>query len=127
MVVARHGRIVGADIFCNAAVFREHRDRLLDSYALDCYVRGEESGRPHRRRPDVDDAERFLRQTLRAQYSWHDTPGQGRMLSVHAPGLSGSALVLHGAALHAALFPRDAVIIRPMPTPQPRRIPRLEP
>jgi len=111
MVVARHGRIVGADLFCNADVFRKHRDRLLDSYALDCYVEGrapkppeDDFARSNHLLPGPDEAERFLRLTLRAGYSWRDTPGEGRLLRVRGRDLTGSALVRDDAVIHAALY-----------------------
>ncbi len=117
MVVARRGRIVGADIFCNADVFRKHRDRLLDSYAFDCYVEGRALKLPQddapgigRLVPDPGDAERFLRLALRAGYSWRDTPGEGRLLEVRSRDLTGSALVRGGAVIHAALY---APVVRP--------------
>ncbi len=127
MVVARGGRIVGADIFCNAPLFRKHRSRLLESYALDCIAF--RRGRPELRwrwpsPPDVGAAERFLRRTLRASYWWRATPGLGRLLALSSPGLSGSALVRRDNVLHACLFSEDeAVILRPSPLP-PWRAPR---
>lgn len=123
MVVARHGRIVGAEIFCNPAVFRKHRDRLLESYAVDCFAAQKRPNmeEPTRRRPRVDrkDAERFLRRTLRAEYEWRGTPGVGRLLAVHGTGINGLSLVYRKALVHAGLFAQDAVIIQPMPMRRP--------
>jgi hypothetical protein len=126
MVVARNGRIVGADIFCNARVFREHRDRLLDSYALDCYIAQREHDRPGRAQmrypePGRSDAERFLRQALRADYRWESTPGEGRMLRLRGAGLRGSALTKADAVLHAALYGQEPVIVEPPPRVRPLR------
>ncbi len=128
MVVARNGRIVGADIFCNAEVFRKHRERLLDSYALDCYVEVREFDRPDRERwrppypvPGAWEAERFLRQALQAGYSWRDTPGEGRLLQVQGTELRGSALVRGDAVVHAALYARGGIIIEPLPPVRPLR------
>jgi len=128
MVVARHGRIVGADIFCNATVFRKHRERLLDSYAIDCYVEGRDFdglGRDRRRwpspMPGLAEAERFLRQALRAGYSWRDTPGEGRLLQVRGEDLRGTALVRGDAVIHAALYAGEPVVIEPLPPIRPLR------
>ncbi len=123
MIVARYGRIVGADIFCNHAVFRKHRDRLLESYAVDCYAWRSESGRRRHVAPDREAAQRFLRRMLRAEYQWRGTPGIGRLLAVQGAGIDGQALVHRDVALHAGLFARDAIIIQPVPMP---RVPRIQ-
>ncbi|MHC4591475.1 MAG: ARPP-1 family domain-containing protein [Planctomycetota bacterium] len=124
MVVARHGRIVGADIFCNETTFRKHRDRILESYAVDCYaVRSGRRG-PHRKvaPPDRRAAKRFLHRTLKAHYERHATPGAGQLLAVGGAGIKGKALTFQGALLHAAIFaPHDVVI-----TPEPMVRPQLE-
>jgi hypothetical protein len=123
MVVARWGEIVGADIFANAGLFRKHRDRLLESYALDCiaYRRGASKIAP----PHVGrgEAERFLRRVLRARAGWHSTPGRGRLLRVRGAGIRGSALVVGDEVVHAALFPGGQVIIMPPRRPMPLPIP----
>ena len=125
MVVARHGRIIAADIFCNAEVFQKHRDRILRSYAVDCYAMSKhapEEG-PHRPAvmPGPRDAERFLERALGAHYDWRGTPGEGELLNVSGAGLSGMGLVYRGALLHASLFAQDEVIILPRPAPGPWR------
>jgi hypothetical protein len=121
VVVARHGRIVGADLFCNPAVFRKHRDRILDSYAVDCLaarrrMEEDEGGlavaAPHRR-----EAERFLRRALGASYRSRPTPGLGRLLTLRGPGIRGAGLTYRGALVHAAFF-GEALAIEP-PTPRP--------
>jgi hypothetical protein len=121
MVVARYGRIVGADVFCNAEVFRKHRDRLLESYALDCYAGREEEGAAGLRHippePGRLEAERFLNRVQRAEQVWAPTAGAGRLLKVHGAGVNGMALVHDEAVLHAGLFAED--IVRPLPPPPP--------
>ncbi len=147
MVVARYGRIVGADIFCNARLFRKHRDRLLDSYAVDCIAysahpgeallsrdtsavreRGPDFKMPPFVVPGREQAERFLRRALRGRFTWRATPGAGRLLVVSGAGLSGTGLVHKGNVLHAGLFARIAVpIVRPTPPvapPRPIPLPR---
>jgi hypothetical protein len=130
MVVARHGRVVGAEIFCNPAVFRKHRDRLLESYAVDCYAaRRMEHGEAVRHpAPDREDAERFLRRAFRAEYEWRGTPGLGRLLAARGAGIDGLSLIYRETALHAALFAREELVIRPSPVPMPPGIlPRAQP
>jgi len=126
MVVARYGRVVGADIFCNADVFLKHRERILDSYSVDCYAQGRRRGREHERLPVPGrwEAERFLERTLGAHYGWRESPGAGRLLSVNGPGISGSALIHEGALVHASIFARDEVIILPAPVRPGRPVPR---
>lgn len=115
MVVARFGRIVGADLFCNPAVFRKHRDRLLDSYAIDCWS--------VRRRMELDeeeliappavsqrDAERFLRRALGAGVRPMPTPGWGQLADVGGNRIGGTALSHEGVLLHSALFERADIV-----------------
>jgi len=134
MVVARYGTIVGADLFANAALFRKHRERLLDSYAVDCVTwrRGRPDGFRAPPRPTRHGAEQFLRRVLRGEYSWRDSPGRGRLLSVTATRLDGKALVHRRNVLHAVLFAETAIIIRrpvphPRPVPPPRPVPLPRP
>ncbi|MCD6416788.1 MAG: hypothetical protein J7M08_08860 [Planctomycetes bacterium] len=122
MVVARGRRVVGADIFCNPEVFRKHRRRLLESYALDCIAGPAEL----KERPPGgvrDDAERFLRSALQAKFTWRATPGQGRLLDAWTKVSRGTALVKDGAVVHLCL-------VRPSPMPEPlgriQRPPRME-
>ena len=126
MVVARWGRIVGADVFCNADVFLKHRDRLLESYALDCYA----WRRSHARildgpvvGPDPGEAERFLRRVLRAGYEEVSTPGAGRGVIVRGRDVHGTGLVRGAVLLHAALFPREGPVIQPAEPPIRRPLP----
>jgi len=135
MVVARWGRIVGADLFCNSDVFLEHRDRLLESYAMDCSL----WRRRHARildgpivGSDPGEAQRFLRRALRARCEEIGTPGAGRVVDVSGPGIHGTGLVRKGMLLHAALFPRDEPIPLPAgppvrrPLPEERRRPPMD-
>ncbi|NLW51519.1 MAG: hypothetical protein GXY85_11865 [Candidatus Brocadiaceae bacterium] len=115
MVVARWGRIVGADVFCNPDVFEKHRDRLLESYAVDSQVwkRRHPEALHGAIGPHPDEAERFLRRVLRASYRESDAAGGGRTATVAGPGVRGTGLVFCGALLHAALFPEDTPVVRP--------------
>jgi hypothetical protein len=129
MVVARWGRIVGADVFCNARMFRKHRDRLLESYALDCIACETMHLRRVPPRLGHGEAERFLRRALRADYRWRRSPGLGRLLSLSGARIDGSALVHRGEVLHSCLLAEGEFtvpIVRPMPEPSPRRPRRME-
>lgn len=107
MVVARGERIIGADVFCSPAVFAKHRRRLLESYAMDCLIEtGDRTGLDVRR-PSPASAERFLRSVLCAEFSWRETPGDGRLLEAAARHACGTALVRDHAVLHAALMARS--------------------
>ena len=126
LVVAHYGRIVGADVFANPAVFQKHRDRLLGSYALDCCVRRVQPPRLDKEMIalslDPRHAERFLRRVLHADHAWLPTPGAGRLLRVTSPSLNGMALVRRDTVVvHAGLFPQD--LIRPLPQPRPIPLP----
>jgi len=124
MVVARYGKIVGADLFCNSTVFAKHRDRLLESYALDCHVHTLRRGR--RRHPvHAEDPHAFLARLNRAQFTWHKTPGVGQLLR-YTGATAGHAVLRDAAVLHAGIFPPVRPIVRPphppipIPMPHPR-------
>jgi len=123
VVVVSHWRIIGADLFCNPRTFRKHRDRLIGSYGLDCYVtrRGFQSPTERQIIAPVPvgrrEIESFLRRVLRAEHTWTPTSGAGRLLRVRGPDLNGMALVRNDAVVHAGLFPQH--LIRPLPEPGP--------
>lgn len=129
MVVARWGRIVGADIFCNPAVFREHRDHVLESYAMDCYAWNKSGMIEHDVAPPAtarSEAQMFLDRVFSAQYEWRATPGDGRMLAVTAAEISGAALIHRDAVLHVSLFAPQQIVPAEYPAygdPRPRGAP----
>jgi len=108
VVVARAGRIVGADIFANAAPFRKLRQKVLDSYALDCLAGAVRKGPPSSR----NEALRFLHRVYGCRLRYVNTPGTGQLARVTGP-VEGSVILRRGAAVHVSLFP--APIIRPLP------------
>jgi len=112
---------VGADLFANAVLFAKHRDRLLESYALDCISHG--AARERVALPGRGAAGDFLRLALRATYDWRGSPGLGRLLTVGGAHLSGSALVYRQSVLHAYLVRQEVVIIRPPHPPHPIPLP----
>jgi len=123
IVVARWGRIVGADIFCNPAVFRKYRDHVIESYAMDCYAwskGGKVDVSPPT--PSPSEAQAFLDRVFSARSEWRDTPGDGRLLSVTGAEISGAALIHRDAVLHASLFsPQRIVPVEYRPDGDPRR------
>jgi hypothetical protein len=130
VVVARHGVIVGADVFCNARVFWKHRERILDSYAVDCYSILRQSERGGRERfvprplPACREAERFLQRVYGARFSDLETPGTGRLVEVRGENVRGLALSRGEALLHAGLFAVPQFVPLPL-GPQPHRPPGL--
>ena len=108
ILVARHGAIVGADLFVNATLCRKLRQKVLDSYSLDCI------GGPkvQFRRPSQGQALNFLHRVYRARLSYTPTPGAGRLARLTG-AIGGSALIRDGAVIHVSLFP--VPIARPMP------------
>ncbi|KPK65258.1 MAG: hypothetical protein AMK73_03505 [Planctomycetes bacterium SM23_32] len=120
MVVAQHGRIVGADIFCNPVVFRKHRRRLLESYVVD-WVAVRHAPRARERvvppRLSLREAERFLGRAVRAHHARQETPGLGWRIVVEGADVSGGGLVHRGVLLHAALFAGEGATV-PMGLPR---------
>lgn len=121
MVVARHGQVLGADIFCNPGVFRKHRRRLLESYAVDCIAAREhvDPRVPRQRIPSPREAERFLGRILRSRFTRRPSPGAGRLLDFSGPALHGTALLRKDVVLHACVLERGPVLITPTPVPMP--------
>lgn len=127
MVVSLYGRIVGADVFCNETVFRKHRDRLLASYVIDCVVRRDAGKAPEEDSEPATtaDAERFLRESMRAEVRREKGHGNGVTLRVIGDRIRGGGLLRGKRLLHVTLCPLRPVLIRP-PQPVPLPGPRSE-
>jgi hypothetical protein len=115
LVATRGPSILGADIFCNEALFHKLRRKLIQSYALTrmdeptvAVVLG---------RREVED---FLRRAYRADYSEWEAPDVGRRLRVRGGGLVGAGISFEGSLVHAVLFPEREVEPLPEPEPMPR-------
>ena len=116
LVAARNGRIVGADLFTDSALFWKLRQKIIDSYALDAVCNGP-TGKFHM---DAAEARRFLERTFRAEFWNEATPGSGTSGRLSSAGVTGRALLYRSAIVHAALFPSaPQPIIRPQPHPLP--------
>jgi len=115
MIVFRWGRPVGADLFCNAGLFRKQWPKLLDSYAIDCIgVTRKALPRPQDRRQ----AESFLHRVYSARIDYRSSPGAGRQVRLYARSLTGQGLVHNSGVVHVAIFDRT---LMPMPHPEPLR------
>ena len=114
LVVAAHGRIVGADLFADPALFARLSGKLLRSYALDEAL--EESDRQFG--VSRESARDFLDRALSARFTDRSTPGAGRLWDITG-AIDGTALAWDGRAVHVNLFAERAYIA-PSPQPQPR-------
>ena len=115
LVATRGGSILGADIFCNEALFHKLRRKLIQSYAL---TRSEAPGEPVvLGRREVED---FLRRCYWTHYSDWEAPDVGRRLRVRGGGLVGAGLSYESSLVHAVLFPEREVEPMPAPGPMPR-------
>jgi hypothetical protein len=124
MVVASHDRIVGAEVFCNEALFAKLRGKLIESYALDiiCKPMAIERDLEIRRRTYTfarDDAMRYLQAVYRSRMSYGTTPGAGQAIWISGQA-SGRALSFRGNAVHLCLYQPQPV---PLPVPLPRPMP----
>ncbi|MEW6355871.1 MAG: DUF6569 family protein [Planctomycetota bacterium] len=109
VVVARNGEFVGADLFGNSSLFYKHREKVLDSYAIDVLSCVRHIPVP----PDRTAAEQFLRRVLAAPYHTEGTPGAGTIGRCVGNGIDAKGLIFSDRVVHVSLFP--AVTIMPMP------------
>jgi hypothetical protein len=115
LVATRGGSILGADIFCNEALFHKLRRKLIQSYAL---TRADESSAAVvMGRGEVED---FLRRSYWTNYSDWEAPDVGRRMRVRGGGLVGAGLSHEGSLVHAVLFSEREVEPMPAPEPMPR-------
>ena len=101
LVAAYDGRIIGADVFANQAVFEKLRHRIIESYALEVF---DKSFEPRRSGPSPPDAMRYLQRLHRAEF-WHQgSPGVGYEMRFSGNGTRGSGLVFQDNTIHVAVF-----------------------
>jgi hypothetical protein len=110
VVVARGGRIVCADVFYRPDLFRHLWPRLLQSYAADAIGHDFADSRL-----SVRDAEQFLGRLYHAKRTPEHTPGEGRVVRLHAHGITGSALVYRQSVVHLEAFPGIELLPQPEP------------
>jgi hypothetical protein len=124
MALVIGGRVVGAELFGDAGLFADLRDKLLRSYATDAIEYKVEA----RIRPPADSVERFLRRAETARLVSKETVGVGRHFGIQGGGLYGAVLTWHeqdGAhgVVHASLFDEQPVVA-PIPVkPHPPIVP----
>ena len=103
IVVAIRGRIVGADVFGSERLFTKLRDKLIESYALDCIGKPLPRRRKRRILPDRHAALRYLRATYRARQVYSATPGAGSAITLSGAA-TGRALAFNANAVHLCLY-----------------------
>ncbi len=103
MVIAVDGRMVWADLFPNAALFRRYRDKLLQSYVVESYRAAASSIRP-----STEEAADFLRNLAGRQniqmepgiYRLSRTESAGTVtFELEALGPNANSLLLHFARM----------------------------
>jgi hypothetical protein len=112
-VAAQGGRIVAADVFGSSRLFSKLRDKLIDSYAIDCVKRYGDREYGLRQ----EDARDFMARVYDSRFERYSSPGAGEKLGFRGSGVGGAALVHRGAAVHLHVTPGFA--IQPVPVPQP--------
>ena len=83
MVVAVNGRVVWADVFPSAALFRRYRAKLLQSYVVESY---RAATSPADKPASVEEARAFLRQ-MGGRQNIEVEPGLYRLMRSEAEGL----------------------------------------
>lgn len=105
VVVAVGGRILCADVFGDADLFKQLWMKLLKSYVLEAQSLGDGG------RADVEDARDFLAECGGSSLHFEETPGEGRLLKLDSSEVSGGGLILGENLIHAGLFPRSEPVI----------------
>ncbi len=100
MAVCINGKVTVCEVFDKKSTLKRMLPRLIRSAAMDAlscqdevYVEAEES-----------DVERFLKRTLKANVTEHDSPGLGEDVRIKGRGIEGAGLVHKGKVLHLELF-----------------------
>jgi len=113
VVVAVHGRIIGAEIFCNEDLFDDLWPKILRSYSLDAINPIPMIEKRHRV-PDMrvtrDQIQRFLNTVYTARYNEESGIDAGHLLNL-ARTISGKALIFRKAVIHLNLASSDFIIL----------------
>jgi hypothetical protein len=100
IVVACGDRIVGFELYGSPALLEEHRDLLLNSYAmLNAELGGWTECRVNR-----DDVCRFLTEASGIGYRQQPSPGIGTAYAMAAGPYAGAALMGYGSLVHVGLY-----------------------
>jgi hypothetical protein len=100
LLVFLKGLPAGLDLVSREGAYGRLHEKLVKSYCI------EDALRPSRRKsaPGLADAEAFLKRASSCPGIPFPSPGMGSDLRFESDGLVGSALVVDGAAVHAAFF-----------------------
>ncbi len=100
MAVCINGKVTVCEVFDKKSTLKRMLPRLIRSAAMDAlgcqeevYVEAEKS-----------DVEKFLKRTLKAKVTEHDSPGLGEDVRIKGRGVEGAGLVHEGKVLHLELF-----------------------
>ncbi|MGI6417647.1 MAG: ARPP-1 family domain-containing protein [Thermoguttaceae bacterium] len=99
LLVARHGKIVGMDLFGSPRIFHHIKPRLMDAYLLDSL---HDQGRSRKAKPDA--AREFLHQAVARACPRVPALGEGIELEIQAEEFVGSALLYGDQLCHLAAF-----------------------
>ena len=123
VVVCGH-RILGGDLFADADLCARLWDKILRSYGGDVviqpvYREWDDGARRDRWAPGIgrEDVQRMLDRLQVADLDERDTPGLGRLYRIRG-GITGTALIVAGEMVHAAVFTEGSDVIRPLPMPR---------
>jgi len=110
------GRALGAELFGRDDLARQLLPKLLDSYAIDCVLLGEDEPGPHARR-EHGAAIALFHRICRAGSGRAGTPGSGAGIRTRSGGLIGDGVSLGGTLVHYGVQTEDRII--PLPGPHP--------
>ncbi len=109
LLAIRNGRVEGADLLSQPAVYRKLHDSLVQSYAMEALVRPNEKKEKESAEETnpTTRALEFLEGALGCADSTHPSPGLGTDHRLSGDHLRGSALVVDDTTVHLALFHAD--------------------
>jgi len=117
LLVLIDGRCIGLDVVSRPAAYAGLHDKLLRSFAMDASIRAHGGTACERHKigdsspEDTEAAQKtardFLQRVARCTEESFASPGRGRDLRFHGPGVVGSALLLDDAVLHTVFLARE--------------------
>jgi hypothetical protein len=120
LVAVSGGRIVGCDIFSDAALLSGLWDKICRSYAVETLGQGLQPAHRHIHEGiTTRDINRFLDGIFSARFERQGTPGSGEATRISG-AIHGNALSWQGEVVHAALFPGVTIWRDNTKLPEPR-------
>ena len=98
-VFAINGRVLGLEVFDNAATWRKSMRKIVESYGLDALDRQDEP-RPRGRR----DPGRFLASVAAGEVERFPAVGLGEDLRLHGPRVAGAGLAVNDELVHLLAY-----------------------